>query len=172
MALLPATPALAGDWLDLSQHRWSLVAEGGATFTPNVDISGAHQSNATNGWHTVAPDLRAEAWLIAPGALWLGIVAQPLNADFRATLTNPISLNGQTLQKGQPATLNFQFPSIRATANYPVWSEGGMELRLGGSLIARYAAGWGWPSCARLPCSVAAEATQGGGASFVLALSH
>ena len=135
---LAARPAAAG-WLDLSQHEWSFVGEAGALFTPKLDTSGAHQPNATRDWDTTSATVRAEAWLKRPDALWLGIVAQPLDLTFRGHLTSNLDARGRHFEAGQPATLNFQFPSIRATANYPVWGNEWAELRLGASLIGRYA---------------------------------
>jgi hypothetical protein len=138
-ALLPGVPpAAAASWYDLSEHRWSFVAEGGARFATSLDFSGAHQANATSGWGGTAFQYRGEAWLTKPGGLNLGIVLQPFDQSFNGTLSSNLDSRGQHFTAGQPGHLNFQFPSGRITANYPVWARGETELRLGLSLIARY----------------------------------
>jgi hypothetical protein len=136
---LIATPASAASWYDLSDHRWSFVAEGGARFASGIDVSSANQPNATKDWGGTAAQYRAEAWLTKPGALNLGLVLQPFDQTFRGTLSSTVTAKGQTLLAGQPGTYNVQFPNIRLTGNYPVWSRGESELRLGVTLIARYA---------------------------------
>ncbi len=137
--LLAALPARAG-WIDLSQHTWSFVAEAGPQFTPVLNISGANQSNATANWGGVGVDGRLEAWLTRPDKLNLGVVIQPVFETFKGNLTSNAMVKGQRFLQGAPASLDFQFPSVRVTANYPVWSNGTAELRLGGSIILRYAA--------------------------------
>lgn len=139
-AALPlARPATAASWYDLSEHRWSFVAEAGARFPTSIDTSGPNQPNATKDWTGPGAQYRAEAWLTKPGGLNLGLVLAPFDQTFRGTLSANVNTKGQSLVAGQPGTLNFQFPSGRLTANYPVWSRGETELRLGGSLIVRYA---------------------------------
>ena len=133
-----AAPAAASDWFDLSQHKWSFVVEAGPQFAPSLEVSGAYQANATHGWSGTNPDIRLEAWFNRPGGLDLGVVVQPLFDKFSGTLSNDVNVKGQHFTGGAPASFDFQFPSVRFTGNYPVWSDGNAELRLGASLIVRY----------------------------------
>ena len=139
LALLVTPPARAEGLFDFSEHRASFVLEGGARIGSSLDTSGPNQPNATQGWTGTSFQYRAEAWLTRPGALNLGLVLAPFDQSFRGTLSANVDTKGQHLLAGQPGSLNFQFPSGRVTANYPVWARGETELRLGGSVILRYA---------------------------------
>ncbi|UPY37922.1 hypothetical protein [Sediminicoccus sp. KRV36] len=138
LVALAIRPASAG-LLDLSQHQWGFVGEAGVLWTPLMDIRGYQQSDATRGWNATSPTVRAEAWLTRPDALNLGIVAQPVVLNFRGTIQNPLAYRGQNFVAGEPGRLRYQFNSVRFTANYDVWAGEATELRLGASLIARYA---------------------------------
>lgn len=137
--LLLCRPSQAAGLLDLSEHQWAFVGETGALFAPRMDIHGYNQSNATAGWSTVSPTLRAEAWLTRPDALNLGITAQPILLNFRDTIANPLTYRGRNFVAGEPGKLRYNFSSLRLTANYDVWAGEATELRLGASIIARYA---------------------------------
>ena len=69
------------------------------------------------------------------------MIAQPLYLRYSSTLTNDLNYDGNVYLKGDNATLDYQFHSVRGTANYPVLGseEENTYLRVGGSLIARYA---------------------------------
>ena len=129
----------AAGLLDLSEHKWAFVGEAGALFAPRMDIHGYIQSNTTAGWSTTSPTLRAEAWLTRPDALNLGITAQPILLNFRDTIANPLTYRGHSFVAGEPGKLRYNFSSLRLTANYDLWPGEATELRLGTSIIARYA---------------------------------
>lgn len=135
---LGGAPASA-DILDLSAHRWSFVAEAGLQWQSQMDIHGYRQSNATDGWDTPAPAIRAEAWLARSDALNLGVVIQPQALAYRDILSSRLDYRGNVFLPGQAAALRYDYGSLRFTANYPLWAEGGSaSLRAGASLLLRY----------------------------------
>jgi hypothetical protein len=115
--------------------------EGGVIGARNMEIYGYQQDNATANWDSLSPTARFEYWSVKKNGWNYGVVAQPLYAHYSDTLSNDLNYNGEVYKKGDDATLDYQFHSIRGTANYPLLgSEADNNyLRLGGSLIARYA---------------------------------
>lgn len=115
--------------------------EGGILGTRNMEIHGYHQGNATDDWGSTGPTVRFEYWSVRKSAWSYGVVAQPLYARYSDTLKNDLNYNHEIYKKGDHGTLGYQFHSVRGTANYPVLGseEDNKYLRVGGSLIARYA---------------------------------
>lgn len=115
--------------------------EGGILDTRNMEIHGYDQGNATKDWHSTEPTGRIEYWSIKKDGWNYGLIAQPLYAHYSDTLTSNLNYNGNVYQQGEHGTLDYQFHSLRGTANYPVLGaeERNQYLRVGGSLIARYA---------------------------------
>lgn len=139
LLIILARDAGASGFLDLSGHRLDLVAEGGVLWTPTMDIHGYRQSNATRNWNTVAPTVRLEAWLTRPDALAIGIVLQPQFLSYEDTIRNPLTYRGRNFRAGEPGKLDYRYNSARLTANYDVWAGEATELRIGASLLFRYA---------------------------------
>ncbi len=115
--------------------------EAGVLGTKNMEIHGYKQENATSDWDAIEPTARFEFWSVKKDGWNFGGVLQPLYAHYSDTLTNDLNFKGTVYHAGQHGTLDYQFHSARATANYPVLSSDitGNYLRLGGSVIARYA---------------------------------
>jgi hypothetical protein len=116
-------------------------AEAGILGTRNMDIHGYHQGNATEDWKGTAPTARFEYWSVRKRAWNFGVVAQPLYVRYSDTVKNDLNYNSKIYNKGDSGTLDYQFHSVRGTANYSVLGceEENTYLRVGGSLIARYA---------------------------------
>lgn len=115
--------------------------EAGALYTRNFSISGFQQPNATRGWSSTAPDFRLEYWRGGGERFKQGWVFQPLDVTYRERLTADLTVKGQTYLAGSETRLRYQFPSVRWSANRRVWvsCDGKDELRVGGSVIVRYA---------------------------------
>jgi len=115
--------------------------EAGVITTRNMEIHGYNQGNATEGWKKTGATVRAEYWSTRPNGWNYGVVFQPLNLDYSGVLTNNLNYQGRVFRAGDPASLSYQFPTLRLTANYPVFQSGdtGSYLRAGGSAVVRYA---------------------------------
>jgi hypothetical protein len=135
LMLLTSNPASA-------QERTSRIEiEAGVITTRNMEIHGYNQGNATEGWKKSGADVRVEYWSTRQNDWNYGVVFQPLNLNYSGVLTNNLNYQGQVFRAGDPATLSYQFPTLRFTANYPVFQQAGSDsyLRAGGSAIIRYA---------------------------------
>jgi len=117
----------------------SWEVEAGVLQTENMEIRGYQEKNATDGWDKTIPTGRLEYWLRREDAWNYGVVLQPIYASYSGTIQNDLNAKGQFFQAGDKGTLDYQFHSLRVSANYPVLtSKEGNYLRLGGSLVARY----------------------------------
>ncbi len=144
--ICPIVPAAALLFLTLNpacaQERTSRFdIEAGVITTQNMEIHGYNQGNATAGWKKSGADVRVEYWNTKQNDWNYGVVFQPLNLNYSGVLTNNLNYQGQVFHAGDPATLSYQFPTLRFTANYPIFESGAGDsyLRTGGSLIVRYA---------------------------------
>lgn len=118
----------------------SWEVEAGVLQTVNMEISGYQQKNATDGWKSAEPTARLERWWSKEGAWNYGLVLQPLYATYHDTIQNDLNAKGAYFRAGDVANLDYQFHTLRFTANYPLLrSENGSYLRLGGSVVSRYA---------------------------------
>ena len=133
--LIPASAVAQNERSD----RFEL--EAGVLGTRNMEIHGYQQGNATEDWDDFAPTARFEYWSVKKTGWNYGVVAQPLYTDYSDTLKNNLNYNGEIYKKGDHGTLDYQFHSIRGTANYAVLGseEDNNYLRVGGSIISRYA---------------------------------
>ena len=114
--------------------------ETGLLNTLNMEIRGFQQPNATEGWKKSAPALRLEYWLVKPDSWDYGIVYQPLSLSYAGDISGDLDAKGKHFRKGSPATLNYQFPTLRFTGNFPILkAKDGDYIRLGASLLIRYA---------------------------------
>ncbi|NCX03571.1 MAG: hypothetical protein EBV72_11945 [Betaproteobacteria bacterium] len=69
-----------------------------------------------------------------------GFVVQPLAVKYQDTFQNDLSVKGKPFRSGDGATLNYQFPTIRLSANKPIYQgDDGSYIRAGGSAVVRYA---------------------------------
>ena len=118
----------------------SWEVEAGVLQTMNMEISGYRQGNATEDWESTDPTFRLEYWWKQEQAWNFGLALQPLYASYEDTIQNDLTAKGQVFRAGDDATLDYQFHTLRFTANYPLLrSADGSYLRLGGSVVARYA---------------------------------
>lgn len=131
---LVSTPARA-------QRRYILEAEFGVIESQNMEIRGYRQANATRGWSRTAPTFRLEYWSRRDAGWNFGTVFQPLDLRFADTLKSDLNYRQQVYLAGEAARLHYQFPTLRFSANYPIYrSRGGtFSVRLGSSAIVRYA---------------------------------
>jgi hypothetical protein len=128
--------------LSVAQDRQAHVEiEGGIITTKNMEIHGYNQANATEGWKKTAPVFRLEYWTTKENNWNYGFVLQPLKLNYSSVLTSDLNNKGKVFSKGEDATLNYQFPTFRFSANRPIFqsSHSLSYIRGGGSLIARYA---------------------------------
>ena len=135
LTLMTFNPALA------QERKSRFEIEGGVITTQNMEIQGYNQGNATEGWKKNAADVRLEYWSTRENDWNYGVVLQPLNLNYSGVLTNNLNYQGQVFQAGDSATLSYQFPTLRFSANYPVFQarDTGSYIRAGGSAIIRYA---------------------------------
>jgi hypothetical protein len=124
-----------------SERADRFEVEAGVLATRNMEIHGYQQGNATKDWDSNSPTARFEYWSVKKTGWNYGVVAQPLYAHYSDTLKNDLNYDREVYKKGDHGTLDYQFHSVRGTANYPILGseEDNNYLRLGGSLIARYA---------------------------------
>jgi len=138
LLLVPCAAALAEE-LNARSSRWEV--EAGVLRTRNMEIHGYHQANATDGWESTDPTVRLEYWSKKQGGWNYGLVLQPLYASYDGTIQHELNNKGQVFHEGDDGSLDYQFHTLRFSANYPVLVSGSGEsyLRLGGSVVARYA---------------------------------
>jgi len=124
-----------------SERSGRYEVEGGVLSTRNMEIHGYEQANATEDWKSTQPTARFEYWSVREDHWNYGVVVQPLYAHYSDTLTSNLNNDGEVYYKGEHGTLDYQFHSVRGTANYTLLGrdEEHRYLRGGGSLIARYA---------------------------------
>jgi len=114
--------------------------EAGVISTRNMEIHGFNQSNATEGWSKSAPTARLEYWLVKENNWNYGLIYQPLSIKYNDTLKSNLNYKGQVFNSGNSGTLDYQFDTLRLTANKPVYNSlDGSYVRAGGSAILRYA---------------------------------
>jgi hypothetical protein len=124
-----------------SEREVRYETELGIVGTRNMEIHGYQQGNATEDWRSTEPTARFEYWSVKKDHWNYGLVAQPLYAHYSDNLTSDLNYNGEVYHKGEHGTLDYQFHSVRGTANYTILGhdEEHRYLRGGVSLIARYA---------------------------------
>jgi hypothetical protein len=124
-----------------SEREVRYEVEGGVLGTRSMEIHGYEQGNATADWGSTDPTARLEYWSVKRNHWNYGVVAQPLYAHYSDTVASDLNYNGEVYHKGDHGTLDYQFHSVRGTANYTLLGrdEEHRYLRGGGSLIARYA---------------------------------
>ena len=143
VATLSATasiPAVAQGQSEGRTIRWEI--EGGILGTRNMEIRGFGQPSATEGWSGLAPTARIEAWSVAADGGWnWGVALQPLHVRYTERFSANLDAKGQAFTAGAPATLDYQFHTLRFTGNRRVLASPGGEdwLRLGASVVIRYA---------------------------------
>jgi hypothetical protein len=138
LAIALSAPVIA---LAQSERSVRYEIEGGILGTRNMEIHGYEQGNTTKDWKSVEPTARFEYWSVKKDHWNYGVVAQPLYSHYSDTLTSDLNYNGEVYHKGEHGTLDYQFHSVRGTANYTLLGrdEEHRYVRGGGSLIARYA---------------------------------
>lgn len=116
-------------------------AEAGILKTNSMEISGYNQGNATSNFGGYEPTGRFEYWSVQKKGWNYGVVAQPLFAHYNDTISDDLNAKGGVYKKGEQGSLDYQFHTLRATANYELLTSSDQRdyFRLGGSLIARYA---------------------------------
>ena len=135
--LVLASNAVRAEATDPRVTAWEI--EAGVLQTENMEIHGYQEKNATDGWDSTIPTARLEYWWKKQSAWNYGVVLQPIYASYSGTIQNDLNAKGQFFEAGDKGTLDYQFHSLRFSANYPVLtSKEGNYLRLGGSLVARY----------------------------------
>jgi hypothetical protein len=136
----PALIFAEGNIQNSKKTTEKFVVEAGLIATRNMDIHGFNQTNATDGWKKSAASLRLEYWRVNERDWNYGLVYQPLSLKYSDTLKSNLNAKGQVFNSGNPATLSYEFPTIRFTANKPIYyAEDGSYIRLGSSAVVRYA---------------------------------
>ena len=123
-----------------AEYSGRFEAEAGVLSTREMKISGYNQGNATQGWGKSAATFRLEYWRVKDDDWNYGLVLQPLSVSYADTLKADFSAKGKTFVAGAPATMDYQFHTVRFSANRPFFREiDGGSFRAGGSLLVRYA---------------------------------
>lgn len=118
--------------------RWEW--EAGVLSTDNMELRGFGQGNATSGWTKASPALRMEYWSVKDGDWNYGIVFQPIIVGYNGTFKSDFSAKGVSFLAGQAGSLDYQFSTLKFSANKPVYQgTDGSSLRVGASAVARYA---------------------------------
>jgi len=114
--------------------------EAGLITTKNIEIRGFQQQNATASWRKSAATWRLEYWRVNPDGWNFGAAYQPLSLNYSDFISNDLNAKGKLFLKRAPATLEYQFPTLRFSANYPIFKNTeGDYIRLGASALTRYA---------------------------------
>jgi len=140
--LIPSVAVIAPMMaLAQSERSGRYEVEAGVISTRNMEIHGYEQGNATEDWKSTEPTARFEYWSVRKNHWNYGVVAQPLYTHYSDTLKSDLNSDGEVYHKGEHGTLDYQFHSVRGTANYTLLGrdEEHRYLRGGGSVIARYA---------------------------------
>jgi hypothetical protein len=123
-----------------AEYVGRLEVEAGVLSTRDMKISGYQQGDATRGWGKSTETFRLEYWRVKEGDWNYGLVLQPLSVSYADTLKADFSAKGKNFNAGDAATMDYQFHTVRFSANKPFFGESkDGSLRLGGSLLARYA---------------------------------
>lgn len=121
-------------------HADRFELETGLVATRTMEIRGFKQDNATEDWSKSGPTLRFEYWRTMENDWNYGLVFQPLSLRYRDSLRSDLSAKGKTFRSGDQASLDYQFPTVRFSANKPIFqNEDGSYIRAGGSAVVRYA---------------------------------
>jgi hypothetical protein len=141
LTVVVALLSLPGQALAQKERVNRFEVEAGVLFTNTMEIHGYQQGNATADWNGYDPTVRFEFWSVNKEGWNFGVVVQPLYTRYSDTLTNDLNYDGSVYHSGDPGTLDYQFHTLRATANHRVVSSKNREsyLRLGVSAVARYA---------------------------------
>ena len=122
------------------ERNGNLEIEAGIVSTQNMEIRGFSQGNATQDWSASAPTVRVEYWTEKENEWKYGLILQPLSIKYKDVLKNDLNTKGRVYKSGDSATLNYQFPTLRLSANKPVIkAEDGGYIRVGGTALVRYA---------------------------------
>lgn len=114
--------------------------EAGVISTQNMEIRGFNQGDATQNWSKSAPTVRFEYWRVNENDWNYGLVVQPLSIRYHDTFKNDLSVKGKSFKSGDQGTLDYQFPTLRFSANKPIFKgDDGSYVRAGGSAVVRYA---------------------------------
>jgi len=134
--LLLLVSALAG----AAEYTGRLEVEAGVISTREMSIRGYGQGDATRGWGRSAATFRLEYWRVKDDDWNYGLVLQPLALSYADTLKADFSAKGKSFLAGDAATMDYQFHTLRFSANRPFFRgmEGG-SFRAGGTLLVRYA---------------------------------
>ena len=128
--------------LPLVSTASELIVEVGAFRTDTFSISSGEGADATEGWDSnLNPTVRLERWSDRSGDSWsFGLIVQPFQVNYEDKLTADLKIDDTLFNKGDSVKINFQFHNIRLTANYPIFTWGESFLRLGITIVSRYAA--------------------------------
>lgn len=107
--------------------------------TKRNEIYGYQQENATRDWKGKIPTARFETWWLKEYGWNFGLVAQPLFVRYEAPMQANLNAKSRVFNKGEAAKLDYQFHTLRSTANYGILGDQQAYLRLGASIVARYA---------------------------------
>jgi hypothetical protein len=119
------------------RNRFEL--EAGVLYSQNFEIRGYHQSDASKNWSQIAPTARVEYWRVQERGWNFGFIFQPLYITYKDSLTSDFYSKGKYFAKGDRSTLDYQFPTMRLSANREIYhNDDGSYIRLGGSAILRY----------------------------------
>jgi hypothetical protein len=115
--------------------------EAGVLYTQNMVMHGFNQANATKGWSKESPDVRFEYWSKKDNSWNYGLIFQPLSVNYSGVLSSNLNYKGIVYKAGDAGHLKYQFPTLRFSSNYPIFSSNsGKEfLRFGASIVVRYA---------------------------------
>ena len=131
---------LVSAFAEAAEYTGRLEVEAGIISTREMSIRGYGQGDATRGWGRSAATFRLEYWRVKEDDWNYGLVLQPLALSYADTLKADFSAKGKSFLAGDAATMDYQFHTIRFSANKPFFGESkDGSLRLGGSLLARYA---------------------------------
>jgi hypothetical protein len=127
--------------LPLVSAASELIVEVGTFRTDTFSISSGESADATEGWDSdLNPTVRFERWSDRSGESWsFGLIVQPFQVNYEDKLTADLKIDETLFNKGDSAKINFQFHNIRLTANYPIFTWGESFLRLGITIVSRYA---------------------------------
>ena len=122
------------------EQKDRIEIEGGFVGTQNMEIHGYNQSNATSNWTKSGPIFRLEYWRLNKEGWNYGLAYQPLSLKYEDKLKSNLNYKGKVFQSGDTAVLDYQFPTLRLSANTSVFKGDDLsEMRLGGSGVIRYA---------------------------------
>ena len=140
LILVAIIPSKAAEFFDFSNRENRYTVEGGIIATQNIELRGYNQESATKGWSKNGPTYRLEYWSEKKSGWNFGLAFQPLSLSYTGVFKNTLTTKGQTFTAGTAGKLDYDFPSLRASANYPIYeNNSGDYIRIGGSALARQA---------------------------------